>query len=41
MNTKSIKSTFVKHFNHEPIIVKSPGCITIIGEHTDYNEGYV
>jgi galactokinase len=41
MNTKSIKLAFIKHFNHEPIIVKSPGRINIIGEHTDYNNGYV
>ncbi len=41
MNTESIKLAFIKHFNHEPIIVKSPGRINIIGEHTDYNEGYV
>ena len=41
MNTESIKLAFVKHFNHEPIIVKSPGRINIIGEHTDYNNGYV
>ncbi|MES2652481.1 MAG: galactokinase [Bacteroidota bacterium] len=41
MITESIKLTFIKHFNHEPIIVKSPGRINIIGEHTDYNDGYV
>ena len=41
MNTESIKLAFIKHFNHEPIIVKSPGRINIIGEHTDYNSGYV
>ncbi len=41
MITESIKLSFIKHFNHEPIIVKSPGRINIIGEHTDYNNGYV
>lgn len=41
MNTDSVKLAFITHFNHEPIIVKSPGRINIIGEHTDYNEGYV
>jgi galactokinase len=40
MNTKAIKTAFVKHFNHEPIIVKSPGSVIIMGEHTDYNSGY-
>ncbi|MBB2144886.1 galactokinase [Pedobacter sp. LMG 31464] len=41
MNTESIKLAFIKQFNHEPIIVKAPGRINIIGEHTDYNDGYV
>lgn len=41
MLVESIKSAFIAHFNHEPIIVKSPGRINIIGEHTDYNDGYV
>ncbi len=41
MTTESIKLAFISHFNHEPIIVKSPGRINIIGEHTDYNDGYV
>ncbi len=41
MITQSVKLAFIKHFNHEPIIVKSPGRINIIGEHTDYNDGYV
>lgn len=41
MITETIKAAFISHFNHEPIIVKSPGRINIIGEHTDYNNGYV
>ncbi|MEJ5995673.1 galactokinase [Pedobacter sp. Du54] len=41
MNTDSVKRAFVKHFKHAPIIVKSPGRINIIGEHTDYNSGYM
>lgn len=36
-----IKQLFKDHFQAEPIIVRSPGRINIIGEHTDYNEGYV
>ena len=38
--TKHIKDTFKKEFNSEPIIIKSPGRINLIGEHTDYNEGF-
>ncbi|MBU3821606.1 galactokinase [Flavobacteriaceae bacterium XHP0103] len=36
-----VKSTFINTFNTEPILIFSPGRINIIGEHTDYNEGFV
>ncbi len=37
-----IKSIFHQHFGDEnPLIVRSPGRINIIGEHVDYNGGYV
>ena len=32
---------FVDLYGHNPIVVKSPGRINIIGEHTDCNEGFV
>jgi len=32
---------FRQFFSEEPIVVRSPGRINIIGEHTDYNEGFV
>jgi galactokinase len=32
---------FVEIYSQNPIVVKSPGRINIIGEHTDYNEGFV
>jgi galactokinase len=37
-----IKEAFVKQYGQEPsIIVRSPGRVNIIGEHTDYNDGFV
>ena len=38
----SIHSQFSNHFNYSPaLVVKSPGRINLIGEHTDYNHGFV
>lgn len=41
MNAQDLKTTFLRLFNAEPILVRSPGRINIIGEHTDYNGGFV
>lgn len=41
MNPLSLKNTFKEIFGNEPMLVKSPGRINIIGEHTDYNGGLV
>ncbi|AWW30397.1 galactokinase [Echinicola strongylocentroti] len=41
MNPEIITSAFVELFDKKPIVVKSPGRINLIGEHTDYNEGFV
>lgn len=41
MNPLSLKEAFRKIFDAEPMLVKSPGRINIIGEHTDYNGGLV
>jgi galactokinase len=38
---KDVKSKFIKTFNTQPILIFSPGRINIIGEHTDYNGGFV
>jgi len=38
----TIRSQFSNHFNNSPaLVVKSPGRINLIGEHTDYNHGFV
>lgn len=36
-----IKQAFKQNFESKPLIVSSPGRINLIGEHTDYNEGFV
>jgi galactokinase len=44
MNTvllKTLSTKFKTVFKASPLIVFSPGRINIIGEHTDYNDGYV
>jgi len=40
LKTKVLQD-FKKNFDGEPIIVRSPGRVNIIGEHTDYNNGFV
>ena len=38
----AIRTQFSNHFNQHPsLVVKSPGRINLIGEHTDYNHGFV
>ena len=44
MNTTlihNIEKSYQQKFNEKPILIYSPGRINIIGEHTDYNEGFV
>lgn len=37
----SVKESFETRFGRGPLMVFSPGRINLIGEHTDYNEGFV
>lgn len=42
MNWESVQEAFRKTFGQEPeVIARAPGRVNLIGEHTDYNEGYV
>jgi len=38
---QSASSIFKNKFEKEPLLVIAPGRINLIGEHTDYNEGFV
>jgi len=38
---ENIKKRFINEYGTMPILVFSPGRINLIGEHTDYNEGFV
>ena len=40
-STKSFIEKFSSLYGDVPLIVRSPGRINIIGEHTDYNKGFV
>lgn len=37
----SIRDIFQKKFETEPVLIQSPGRVNLIGEHTDYNDGFV
>lgn len=37
----AVSRKFREIYGHEPLMTRSPGRVNIIGEHTDYNEGFV
>ncbi len=41
MISEYITQSFKNIFQADPVVIKSPGRINIIGEHTDYNQGLV
>jgi len=40
VNTE-VRNKFIELFSESPMIIHSPGRINLIGEHTDYNNGFV
>lgn len=38
---KKITSLFLEKYSEQPTVFRSPGRVNILGEHTDYNEGFV
>ncbi|MEO6491150.1 MAG: galactokinase [Ferruginibacter sp.] len=38
---QKIRAIFIDKYHEEPVMFRSPGRVNILGEHTDYNEGYV
>lgn len=38
---EQLQQEFTRRYGREPFIVASPGRINLIGEHTDYNKGFV
>lgn len=38
---EAVRKSFEKKFQSGPLLLASPGRINLIGEHTDYNEGFV
>ena len=41
MNPSDLKQRFTSRFGAEPQLFRAPGRVNLIGEHTDYNDGFV
>lgn len=39
--SNAVRDKFTRRFKTKPFVVRSPGRVNIIGEHTDYNNGFV
>lgn len=41
VSARDIQQRFQQLFKKEPLVIRAPGRINLIGEHTDYNDGFV
>ena len=41
IDTAQLRAEFGRHFDGKPAFYRAPGRVNLIGEHTDYNEGFV
>ena len=42
LDVNRIRDQFQQHYGiHPHLIVRAPGRVNLIGEHTDYNDGFV
>ena len=41
MNTSEFRQRFHSRFGTRPLLFRAPGRVNLIGEHTDYNDGFV
>jgi len=40
-DVEAFRKEFQERYAAQPLIVSAPGRVNLIGEHTDYNEGFV
>ena len=41
MIAEQLRRQFREKYNNDPLLIAAPGRVNLIGEHTDYNEGFV
>jgi galactokinase len=41
IDAEAFKNEFQHRYSAEPIVISAPGRVNLIGEHTDYNDGFV
>ena len=41
MDSTAVRKRFERLYGTSPVIIRAPGRVNLIGEHTDYNEGFV